>query len=406
MSGNYSITIRANGTILTGSIYNSDHQNHVNNATPQGLGDYSDSVSQMQATSDPGEVGSEDLAGSGAGELERLRFMLAQMSGKTQWYENPDRSLDDVFSSTELQNKVEGDAGFDLDDASSTPGLRWYPMRFVGRMTVSTAAAAHYIPLVKRDETASGRETIHGELFFNRESGAANNKLTHKINVRASQTSLAGSHHADFWGEQTLNSSGDTLEFFLVELDWNGDTWIALQWVLTDANVNPDGYIYFSGIADLRDASTLQVLEQTDVSGVTSYSLGNQSTRFIGRDFDVWETASNSNGEAIRFWDGTQICFIDDLEAVQSGGSGRTVNATWTFPASFASGTTPTVTYIFSARDADLTGAVTRRDLSYFGLNGTPSGITESAVGVLVDAQNDFDDGDTVHFQLMAIGSW
>src|ERR1051326_1804 len=94
MPGLYTITTRSNGTTLTAAIYNADHQNHVDNQTPQMTDDYSSNVSQMQTATDPGEVGSESLATSLAGEIERLRFAVQDIKtslGLTsaQWYSTP-----------------------------------------------------------------------------------------------------------------------------------------------------------------------------------------------------------------------------------------------------------------------------------------------------------------------------
>lgn len=91
MPGLYSHTTRSTGTVLTASIYNSDHQNHIDNQTPQMTDDYSASQGQMQSATDPGEVGTESLPTSLAGELERLRFAINEVKtylGLTsaQWY--------------------------------------------------------------------------------------------------------------------------------------------------------------------------------------------------------------------------------------------------------------------------------------------------------------------------------
>ena len=84
----YSITTRADGTILTAAIYNADHQNHVNNGDATQLGGYSTSVAQMQSTTNPGDVGSESLAASIADELARLRYVLALRfsNSSSNWY--------------------------------------------------------------------------------------------------------------------------------------------------------------------------------------------------------------------------------------------------------------------------------------------------------------------------------
>lgn len=99
MSGGlYSHTTRSVGTILTAAIYNADHQNHITNQNPSVTGGYSDTVSQMQASADPGDVGSESLAASLAGELEAMRFVIARIVDKPNWYEPPDFDLGDIGS--------------------------------------------------------------------------------------------------------------------------------------------------------------------------------------------------------------------------------------------------------------------------------------------------------------------
>lgn len=89
MAGNYTHTTRADGLILTGAIYNSDHQNHVDNCTPTGLDDYSTNAAEMRTQTDPGGVGSESLATSIAGEIARIRYVLARLIDKTYWYDTP-----------------------------------------------------------------------------------------------------------------------------------------------------------------------------------------------------------------------------------------------------------------------------------------------------------------------------
>lgn len=87
--GLYSHTTRATGTVLTATIYNGDHVNHITNQNPLSTGAYSDNVGQMQAVTDPGAVGTESLAGSLGGELERLRFAIKRIAGGAQWYSAP-----------------------------------------------------------------------------------------------------------------------------------------------------------------------------------------------------------------------------------------------------------------------------------------------------------------------------
>jgi hypothetical protein len=83
---------------LTAAIYNSDHQNHIDNSIPSQQDDYSSTVVQMQTTTDPGEVGSESQATTQAGEFERLRFIIKEMKGTAQWYETEFSSADYIIA--------------------------------------------------------------------------------------------------------------------------------------------------------------------------------------------------------------------------------------------------------------------------------------------------------------------
>lgn len=88
MAGLYTHITRASGTILTATIYNSDHQNHIDNHIPAMIDDYSVNLAQMQSQVDPGELGTENLATDLAGEIQRFRFALAELKGTTYWYES------------------------------------------------------------------------------------------------------------------------------------------------------------------------------------------------------------------------------------------------------------------------------------------------------------------------------
>lgn len=89
MAGLYSHITRSTGTILTAAIYNADHVSHITNFIPAMMDDYSTTVVEMQTTADPGEVGTENQPTTLAGELERIRFILKEITGKTEWYETP-----------------------------------------------------------------------------------------------------------------------------------------------------------------------------------------------------------------------------------------------------------------------------------------------------------------------------
>lgn len=94
MPGLYSkLRTEADGNILTAANYNAEHDNHITNQTCQMTDDYSVNTTQMRSTSDPGESGTESLATSLSGELERLRFAIKDSKGTTYWYETPATTL-------------------------------------------------------------------------------------------------------------------------------------------------------------------------------------------------------------------------------------------------------------------------------------------------------------------------
>jgi len=78
---------------VTYSDLNAEFDNILNNLTAAMVDDFSSNVSQMQSTTDPGEVGTESLATSVAGELARLRFLINEITGEDEWYESPVSSL-------------------------------------------------------------------------------------------------------------------------------------------------------------------------------------------------------------------------------------------------------------------------------------------------------------------------
>jgi hypothetical protein len=98
--GLYTHTTRAVGTVLTANIYNSDHQNHIDNHIPSMVDDYSENTAQMQTIADPYPAGSPSLASSLAGELSRLRYLIKQITGEANWYIDPDKNLLNDYTQT------------------------------------------------------------------------------------------------------------------------------------------------------------------------------------------------------------------------------------------------------------------------------------------------------------------
>lgn len=72
---------------------NAEFDNCLTAMQPLLIDDYSTNVAQMQVTADPGEVATESLATTLAGELARLRHMIRELSGEDEWYETPVSTL-------------------------------------------------------------------------------------------------------------------------------------------------------------------------------------------------------------------------------------------------------------------------------------------------------------------------
>lgn len=78
---------------VTHTDLNAEFDNVLTNFVPLMIDDYSANTAQMQTQTDPGEVGTESLATSFAGEIARIRFILAEITGQDYWYESPSSSL-------------------------------------------------------------------------------------------------------------------------------------------------------------------------------------------------------------------------------------------------------------------------------------------------------------------------
>lgn len=94
MAGNYSkVKTVVTGELITASDRNTEHDNHITYNTPAGLDDYSANDAQMQTITDPYPGAVQSLATSTAGELERLRYVIAQITGETYWFIDPDTTI-------------------------------------------------------------------------------------------------------------------------------------------------------------------------------------------------------------------------------------------------------------------------------------------------------------------------
>lgn len=111
------------------------------------------------------------------------------------------------------------------------------------------------------------------------------------------------------------------------------------------------------------------------------------------------ETGSGANGTFLRYENGAQRCYLDQAYNASLAGGANTGDQTWTFPAAFASGSTPAlrVTARATSSTADRLAAAL-----YLRACGTPSGAT-SAIYVLA---NTGASALTARADLFAIGNW
>lgn len=91
------VTNWVSNQVLTAAALNGEFNNILTNAQLSSWVGFSANVGQMQQTTSPGGVGTESLAASGSDELQRLRYMFAALTGLTQWYQTPFRTLTGAF---------------------------------------------------------------------------------------------------------------------------------------------------------------------------------------------------------------------------------------------------------------------------------------------------------------------
>src|SRR5574343_425440 len=82
------------GQVLTAALWNGMELNIINNGLVwSGIDDYSATDSEMQITTAPFPGGVISRPTSAQGELERVRFQFKNITGESQWYNDPDITL-------------------------------------------------------------------------------------------------------------------------------------------------------------------------------------------------------------------------------------------------------------------------------------------------------------------------
>jgi len=195
--GLYTHTTRGTGTVLTASIYNADHVNHITNQNPTMTGALADSVGQFQTNTDPGDIGTESLPSNLAGEIERLRYAIKRISGTAQWYSPPNFDMDSLAA---LVVAVGGGA----------------PLVKTGNFTVTQTENSKSI-----DCDVSGGAftiTLPGTLTSGFRVRVRRNSATNTTALTIAAATLVN-------GVASLRLFG---RYDYYDLEWNGSTWFAV----------------------------------------------------------------------------------------------------------------------------------------------------------------------------------
>jgi hypothetical protein len=134
-AGLYSHTTRASGLTLTANIYNTDHQNHINNHNTTQIDDYSSSIAEMKTMTDPyasdavnRTIGSVTVGGNTCTSI-------------TTVYANPGDGFGSGIFAVQLEAGTTGDVVVTLSDAlGANRALGVSVFRMVGRAAVTANA--------------------------------------------------------------------------------------------------------------------------------------------------------------------------------------------------------------------------------------------------------------------------
>lgn len=131
--------------VLSNTDLNAEIDNILNHLDPTGVGDYSDTATMMQIQTSPGSQGSESLATSLAGEIERLRFVIQRIMGSstTYWYDQPSATLSDVSSGLPANRIISG-----VSSTSSSTLLALLPNGTAASLVLTASTATPFAYMI------------------------------------------------------------------------------------------------------------------------------------------------------------------------------------------------------------------------------------------------------------------
>ncbi len=151
------------GETLTASDLNAEYDNILNNFDPDGMDDASANNAAMDATADPYPGASQSLATDLRGELQRVRFILAQITGEADWYIDPDTDLATHFAATAIHGATGAVVGTTNTQTLTNKTLTTPTVADLINMTHdhSNAAGGGVLALDLQTETATTSGTEH-----------------------------------------------------------------------------------------------------------------------------------------------------------------------------------------------------------------------------------------------------
>jgi hypothetical protein len=226
--------------VLVYSDLNNEFDNIINNLQASNVDGYSSSVAQMQETTDPGDVGTESLALRISDEIERLRFAISRIVGKTYWYEPPARSLSTTYVNAE--NYLSPNDSLEFADV------------------VSEFVSAGFIDSFDFADPFFYSSGFSNKKFFDTKYSLQNNVTAPRFFWVSPVSSAGGSSTISVWFRNF--AANDTIYFNMVSglrvsLDSNG--YLSLEQAVANATVNGSKTIYsITGTSSLAGNSNFQ----------------------------------------------------------------------------------------------------------------------------------------------------
>lgn len=177
MGANFSRIKNWVAEVLTYGDLNAEFNNILNNFDPDGIDDASANATAMQATADPypGDPPAVSLATSLRGEIQRLRYVIKQLTGEAQWYIDPDynvtqlQPLDATLTALAGLTITEGSliSGTGTDAFSVlAKGTAGQTLQINAGATAPAWATPFAIGTFTRDNTAAGGDVAYDTAGF------------------------------------------------------------------------------------------------------------------------------------------------------------------------------------------------------------------------------------------------